>query len=186
VVREGKEWVQNPQTSSPHVTRELLQFLNRMTAISETLFPDGRADMSMHYEVKLQPSSDIQSIALDIDRSQLTAASGQAQAKIFSWPGSAATQQVLIRVKAGANIPFASYQGVWSIFHMLADADPRPPGSRAVELSKVRRGHGLPESVLDQNDKPIQVRLELTGVPADSGVFDRNFFQVKCPARIAE
>lgn len=186
VVKEGKEWVQNPDTPSPRVTPEFLQFLNHMTAISGALFEDGSAQMKLGYGLKLVPGSGVESISLDIDGQQLTATSGQAETKAFNWPGPAGAQQVLIRVKAGANIPFASYEGVWGVFHMLADADPRPFGSRIIELSKVRRGHGLPESVLDQNNQPIQVRLEVTQLPAGAGIFDRNFFQARCPVKVAE
>ncbi len=186
VVREGKEWVQNPETPSPRVTPEFLRFLNHMTAISESLFEDGSAQMKLRYGLKLVPGSGVESMSLDIDGQQLTATSGQAEGKLFNWPGPAGAQQVLIRVKAGANIPFASYEGVWGIFHMLTDADPRPMGSRIIELSKVRRGHGLPESVLDQNNQPIQVRLEVTQLPAGAKVFDRSFFQARCPVKVVE
>ena len=186
VVREGKEWVQSPETPSPRVTPEFLQFLNRLTAISEALFAEGSAQMKLRYGLELRPGSGVESISLDIDGQQLTASSGQAQTKVFSWPGQVGNQQVMIRVKAGANIPFASYEGVWGIFHMLTDADPRPLGSQIIELSKVRRGHGLPESVLDQNNQPIQVRLELTQVPVGAGIFDRNFFQARCPVKVVE
>ncbi len=57
---------------------------------------------------------------------------------------------------------------------------------RTVELSKLRRGQGRAESVLDQNDKPIQVRLEITGLPAGVDIFDKDFFQIRCTTKVIE
>jgi type VI secretion system protein ImpL len=183
VVRQGRYWIQNPQAPEPRLSPELLSFLNSMTAISEALFPNGSPQMRMRYGLRPQPRAGVESIALEIDGEKLTVAAGQSQARLFDWPGPNGAQQVLIRVKAGANIPFASYEGMWGMFRVLADADPRAPGSRTIELSKVRRGHGRPESVLDQNDRPIQVKLEITELPAGIDVFDANFFRLRCPSR---
>jgi len=165
---------------------KFLQFLNRMTEISEALFPNGGAEAKTRYGLRPLPASGVESISLDIDGDRLVVTAGQPQSKLFGWPGPAGAQHVLMRVKAGANIPFASYEGVWGIFRMLADADPRAPGSRIIELSKVRRGHGRPESVLDSSDKPIQVRVEITELPAGVDIFDRNFFQARCPVKVTE
>lgn len=140
----------------------------------------------MRYGLRLLPGPGIDSITVELDGDSLTVRGKQPQAKVFAWPGAGESRQVLIRVKAGANIPFASYEGVWGIFRLIADADPRPPGGGVIELSKVRRGRGRPESVLDSNDHPIQVRLEITQLPSGIDVFDRPSFQIRCPSRIVE
>ena len=156
-----------------------------MMAISEALFAGGEPKLHMRYGLRPLPIPGVESISLDIEGEKLVAP-GPSQPRLFNWPGTSSPQQVVVRVKAGANIPFASYEGLWSIFRLMADADPRAAGSRTIELSKVRRGHGRPEAVLDQNDKPIQVRLEITELPSGADVFDKNFFRVQCPARITE
>jgi hypothetical protein len=75
---------------------------------------------------------------------------------------------------------------MWGIFRMLNDADPRPAGSHVIELSKVRRGHGRAESVLDGNNKPIRVHLQLSVSPGRPDVFEENFFQIQCPAKFLQ
>ena len=126
------------------LTPEFIRLVNQMQRIQDALFADGNQQMRLHYTLKPVPSANIQSITADIDGNSFTSTASQAQAKQMVWPGPPGAQQVMIRVKAGANIPFASYEGLWSVFRMMADADPRPPGSKMVELSKVRRGHGRP------------------------------------------
>jgi type VI protein secretion system component VasK len=128
----------------------------------------------------------VQSITLEIDGERLASTGGQAQAKQFNWPGPAGAQQTKIRVQVGASVPFASYEGLWSVFRMVGDADPRAPGSRVVELSKVRQGHSTPDSVLDPSGKPIVVRLEIGDLPGGIDVFDRNFFNLRCVAKASQ
>ncbi|HEX4169616.1 MAG TPA: ImcF-related family protein, partial [Bryobacteraceae bacterium] len=184
--RQGSYWVQNPDASDLKLSPGFLAFLNHMQAISEGLFSGGSSQLNMQYSLTPLPSLEGESISVAIDGQKLNSAGGESTPTLFSWPGKADQQGVLIRVKAGANIPFASYEGLWSIFRLLDDADPRLPGSRIVEISKVRRGHGRPESVLDENDKPIKVRLQLPDLNGKPDVFEKNFFDIHCPAKVLE
>ena len=186
MVKQGRLWVPSPDAGDVKLTPEFIRLMNQMQRIQDALFADGSQQMRLHYTLKPVPSANIQSLTADIDGNSFTSTATQAQAKQIVWPGAPGAQQVMIRVRAGANIPFASYEGLWSVFRMMADADPRPPGSKMVELSKVRRGHGRPEAVLDQNDKPIVVRFEISDLPNGVDVFDRNFFGIRCTGRAAE
>jgi type VI secretion system protein ImpL len=183
VVRQGKFWMASPE-ADPRPSGELLTFLNRMTAVSETLFAEG-PQMRMRYGLRPLSSPNIQATTMEIDGDTLASSGGQAAAKQFSWPGAGA-QRIRVRVTAGATIPFASYDGPWGIFRLMTDADPRPAGSRIVQVSKVRQGRGNPEEVMDQSGKPIVLRLEITELPGGTDVFDRNFFHLPCPARMTE
>jgi type VI secretion system protein ImpL len=185
MVKQGALWVPSPQ-SDAKLTPEFIRFVNQMQRIQDALFADGGQQMKLRYTLKPMPGANIQAISAEIDGSKFTSTGAQSEAKQLYWPGAPGAQQVMIRVRAGANIPFASYEGLWGVFRMMADADPRPPGAKIVELSKVRRGHGRPEAVLDQNDKPIVVRFELSDLPNGVDIFDRNFFNVRCAGRAAE
>jgi type VI secretion system protein ImpL len=180
---QGGHWIQNPETPQPRLTPQTLAWLDRLTAISEAFFPNGGPTPTLTYTATPLPIPGAESVSLEVDGQTLTTTAGQTQSKTFVWPSGGG---VLVRVKEGANIPFASYDGVWGIFRMLNDADPRPSGSHVIELSKVRRGHGRAESVLDGNNKPIQVRLQLGTPPGRPDVFEKDFFQIHCPNKFLQ
>jgi type VI secretion system protein ImpL len=184
MVKQGKVWALAPDAEAK-LTPDFIRFVNRLSAIQEALFGDGQA-MRMRYSLKPVLNANIQSVSLNIDGVSSTATGAQSQAKQFTWPGPAGSQNVDVRVRSGAAIPFASYQGVWGLFRLMQDADPRPAGSKTIEVSKVRQGRGTPQQVMDQNDKPIVLRLEITEFPNGVDVFDKSFFTVRCPGRIAD
>lgn len=186
VLFQGGHWIQNPEIPQPRLTPQTLAWLDRLTAISEAFFPNGVPIPALSYTATPLPIPGAESVTLEVNGQTLTTTAGQTQSKTLVWPGPTGDDGVLVRVKEGANIPFASYDGPWGIFRMLNDADPRPPGSHVVELSKVRRGHGRAESVLDANNKPIQVRLQLSGAPGRPDVFEKNFFQIRCPSKFLQ
>jgi type VI secretion system protein ImpL len=185
IVFQGGHWVQNPEVPQPRLTPQALAWLDQLTAISEAFFPNRAPSPAMSYVATPLPIPGAEAVTLEIDGQTLTTTATQTQSRTLVWP---ATERdgVLVRVKEGANIPFASYDGAWGIFRLLNDADPRPPGSHIIELSKVRRGHGRAESVLDGNNKPIQVRLQLSGAPGRPDVFEKNFFQIHCPTKFVQ
>ncbi|HXE12006.1 MAG TPA: type VI secretion system membrane subunit TssM [Bryobacteraceae bacterium] len=186
IIFQTGHWIQNPETPQPRLTPQTLAWLDRLTAISEAFFTNGVPSPTMAYTATPLPIPGAESVTLEVDGQTLTTTTTQTQSKTLVWPGTPGDDGVLVRVKEGANIPFASYDGTWGIFRMLNDADPRPLGSHVIELSKVRRGHGRAESVLDANNKPIQVRLQLTGSPGRPDVFEKNFFQVHCPGKFLQ
>jgi type VI secretion system protein ImpL len=186
IVFQGGHWIQNPEMPKPRLAPQTLAWLDRLTAISEAFFPNGSPSPTMAYTATPLPIPGAESVTLEVDGQTLTTTTSQTQSKTLVWPGAAGDDGVLVRVKEGANIPFASYDGTWGIFRMLNDADPRPPGSHVIELSKVRRGHGRAESVLDGNNKPIQVRLQLSASSGRPDVFEKAFFQVHCPGKLLQ
>jgi type VI secretion system protein ImpL len=185
MVKQGRIWAP-ASDADVQLTPEYLRFVNRLQQIQDALFADSSGQMHMRYSLKPLPNPSVQSMTLEIDGDRLVSAGAQTQAKQFTWPGPPGAQQTKIRVQAGASVPFASYEGLWSVFRMVGDADPRPPGSRIIELSKVRQGRSTPDSVLDSNNKPIVVRLEIGDLPGGIDVFDRNFFRIACVARAAQ
>lgn len=182
VVKQGRLWVANPESPDAHPTEEFLRFLNHLQQIQDALYAEGGSQMKMHYTLRPLPGENVQAITLDIDGEKITA-SGQAQSKQFSWPGSG---QVLVTVKAGGNIPFGSYPGPWAVWHWMYNADPRAPGSKTVQWSTLRQGHGQPQAVTDAEGKPIVMKVELGDLPAGVDVFVPSFFAVRCPGRAAD
>jgi type VI secretion system protein ImpL len=186
VAKQGRLWI-SPPDADPLLTQEYLQFLNRVAAISDAFFPaDSNGQPRLHYSLKIEPNPNTQGITLNADGETASATKTASQAKQFSWPGNG-QQEAHLRVNVGASVPYGDYTGTWAIFRLLANADPRPPGSRTAVLSKVRgQGASQPSQVTDSNNNPIVVRIDITDPPNGIDVFAPGFFALRCPAKVAQ
>ncbi len=186
VTKQGRLWV-SPPDADPQLTQEYLQFLNRIAAISDAFFPaDANGQARLHYGLKIEPNPNTQGITLAADGETASATKSASQAKQFSWPG-ASQQEAHLRVNVGASVPYGDYTGVWAIFRLLSNADPRPPGSRTAVLSKVRgQGASQPSQVLDSSNNPIIVKIDITDPPNGIDVFAPGFFTLRCPGKVAQ
>ena len=183
VVKQGKQWAANPASQDVHPTPEFLAFLNKMQQVQDALFGDGSTQMKAKYSLKPMPEQNVEAVTLNIDGQQSTSTRSSAQAQQFSWPGSG---QVVVSVRAGGNIPFGSYSGPWSVWRWMYDADPRPAGSKVAQWSMLRAGRGQPQQPTDAQGKPIVLRVEIAEFPGGVDIFDKNFFVIRCPAKVAE
>lgn len=185
IVKQGKIWLPNPESQDAHATQDFLRFMNRMQQIQDALFADGGAQVKMHYALRPLPGQNVQSITLDIDGQKITASgsAGQAKQVVSPAPGGG---QVVVTVRAGSNIPFGSYGGPWAVFRWMGDADSRPPGSKTAQWSTLRQGRGQSQTPTDNDGKPIVMRIEISEFPAGVDVFDKSFFAVHCPGKVAE
>jgi hypothetical protein len=101
--------------------------------------------------------------------------------KQFSWPAAAGAKSgALARLRTGSvAYTFDSRDGLWGIFRLMADAEPRPLSSRLVEWKYTRVG--------DRNSEPIQpgpVQVEFLEFPGGIDVFNPLFFSdMQCPAK---
>lgn len=147
----------------------------RLMNISHALFPEG----GMHYRLAVQPSSGESAVTLTIGGVSLSQGSQR-----FEWPGS--DQDLELRVKLpGATLP-RSYGGLWSIFSMMADADPRPTESDVFLLTNPHAGrHNKPTPILDGNGNAVTIRFQVQEFPGGvKTAFDRDFFTgLACPPR---
>jgi type VI protein secretion system component VasK len=183
IIQQGRLWVANPSAQDTRPTADFLRFINRMQQIQDALFADGSPQFKMRYALKPSPAENVDAVTLDLDGHKITAERNSAQAEQFNWPGSG---QVLVTVRAGGNIPFGSYSGPWGIFRWMYDADPRAPGSKTAAWSMLRQGHGQPQQPTDAQGHPIVLRVEISDFPSGVDVFDRNFFNARCPARVTD
>ncbi len=186
VVKQGKLWV-SPPDADTQLTQEFLQFLNRIAAISDAFFPaDANGQPKMRYALKIEPNPNTQGITLIADGETASATKTASTAKQFGWPG-ASQQEAHLRVNVGASVPYGDYSGLWAIFRLLSNADPRPPGSRTAVLSTVR-GQGASQAapVLDASGNSIVVKIDITDPPNGVDVFAPGFFSLRCPAKVAQ
>ena len=64
--------------------------------------------------------------------------------------------------------------------------DPRQPGAKEAKWSVLRQGRGQPQQPTDAQGHPIVLRVEIVEFPAGVDLFDRNFFNIRCPLKVAE
>jgi type VI secretion system protein ImpL len=183
LVKQGRRWSPRADTQgAPQLAPEFLEFYNRVSLISDMLFPEGGAMPRMRYRLSPLPNPVIKSMKLTIDG--VTMAQGSQQ---FAWPG-ANPQELVLKVVVGgdAEVPFASFAGPWAIFQLVADADPRQPGSSTISVTELRRGRrGRPEPV-NVAGKPVTVSLRIDEFPGGvESAFDKNFFTLRCPSKVA-
>jgi type VI secretion system protein ImpL len=184
ITKQGKIWIANPEAKDAPPAPDFLKFLNQMQQIQDVFFADGSAQPKMHYALKPLPDDVVEAITLEIDGHKFTATKGKAEAQQLSWPGQPG--QVNASVRAGGDRPFGAYPGLWAVWRWMYDADPHAAGSKTREWSTTRQPHGQPQQAgTDPQGHNIVLHVELSELPSGD-VFDRNFFALKCPSKVAE
>jgi type VI protein secretion system component VasK len=181
-VKEGGVWKAKDPTKKPSLAPEMLAFLNRAQSITEAFFPGGAARPQLTYTVRpqLDPRLKDYTLELQID--------GQSYPltvlrKALSWPPPPGTKNVgavarLVSSGSGLGFAFASRGGLWGIFRILGDAEPRELNARLVEWKNTSGGVGRPEPIT-----PAPVRLEIVGFPGEQDVFNPIFWRgTSCPS----
>ena len=180
--KEGSIWKAKDPAKKPKVTPELLAFLNRAQSIADAFYPGGATQAHLTYTLRpqLDPRLKESSLELEIDGQpyQLTVLR-----KAFNWPPPPGTKNVgavgrLRSTTSNVGIAFASRGGIWGIFRILGDAEPRELGARLVEWKNTSGGVGRPEAIT-----PAPVQLEIVGFPGGQDVFNPKFWQgLRCPS----
>jgi type VI protein secretion system component VasK len=177
--KEGSQWKAKPNPSSKlQVTSEMLTFLNRAEAIRSAFYTKGpQPQMTYSLRSKLEPAFTATStVELDVD--------GQVQQftntfqKLFSWPAASGQKQgVVAQIRTGTFASaFLSHPGVWGVFRMMDDAEPRTSGTSVIEW-RYSTANGLRDPI-----QPAPVRLEFSDFPSGLDVFHRDFFDgIQCP-----
>ena len=179
VAKDGATWKAKDPSKSPQPTPDLLTFLNRSQTLTDVFFPNGIDQPQFSYV--LRPRSDSTAkgsiVELDVDgQSHSWDTSLQTQ---FTWPApSGKTQGAKGRIRTGPLVfPFASRPGVWGIFKMIDDAEPRPLSGKLLEWKSARGSNGSPEPI----EPPV--RLDIVEFPGGVDVFNKKFFDgLRCPA----
>jgi len=84
---------------------------------------------------------------------------------------------VRLRLSSGAGVSIASRGGIWGIFKILGDAEPRDLGAKLVEWRYTSSGVGRREPI-----QPAPVEAEIVGFPGGQDVFNAKFWEgLRCP-----
>lgn len=180
VVKQGNRWVQKPDADKVRPSDDLLRFLNRAQELSDAFFSGGGGEVRLHYTLRPQHGAvDRISIILEFDGRTVTFAQGSQLQTGFVWPAPKGMPQgaQAREMAGGIQFPFARNTGLWGVFRVFADAEPRAIGDKNVEWKYVR-GAGNERSTLDQ-----PVRLQFVEFPGGIDLFNPEFFRgLACPA----
>jgi hypothetical protein len=179
-MKEGSQWKVKDPAKKPLVAPEMLAFLNRAQSIADAFYPGGATQAQLTYTLRpqLDPRLKEFNLELEIDGQpyQMTVLR-----KAFNWPPPPGTKNVgaVARLRCTTNnmvIPVASEGGIWGIFRVFGDAEPRDLNAKAVEWKHTRSGRGRTESL----DPPVN--LEIVGFPGGQDVFNSKFWEgLRCP-----
>ncbi len=182
LVKAGKNYeVKADAPAGVKLDQTFIDSFNRMAHISDVLFADGSATPSMRYKLNVLPNPNpgVKAITLTIDGQ-----TGQGSHQYTSPAGS--PQGLKLDVQSSdTTVSMASYEGPWSIFQLMAEADPHAPGAREVTLTKLRHGRGIAEPVI-VGGKEVTVHIRIEEFPGGvETAFDKGFFSCRCPGKAA-
>lgn len=185
VVRQEGKWVRKPDGAKPRISDEVLNLLNRAQQISGALHSGGSALPRLRYSLRpLGSLPDQTSFEFNFDGRPVTFSPGNSLQREFQWPSPAGiSQEATAHVSiAGQRFPFARGAGLWGVFRVFQDAEPRPLGGKDVEWRRVRVAGG---QTADLNPP---VRMQFVDLPAGSlDLFNPLFFGgLGCPSRAAQ
>jgi type VI protein secretion system component VasK len=181
VGKEGSEWKVKDPAKKPQVTAEMLRFLTSSQQILNAFYSSGTPQPQLTYTLRPKLDSNFKDSILELEiDGQLYQWTGPLQ-KAFAWPAPLGTKDLgaIARLRIGGTVafPFASRPGVWGIFRILGDAEPREYGSKLVEWKYSSGGVGRREPI-----SPAPVQLEIVTFPGGVDVFNPNFWKgLQCP-----
>jgi type VI secretion system protein ImpL len=160
------------------VTSAYRYFLSKAGPFTDAAYSSG-PDPKLTYSVRPLLGPDLERIRLTID-GQSADFAPNAPAKQFTWPGPAAGVSMIVRAKGGTEYTYPSYDGLWSIFDFIGDADSRQDSLVVMTMKAGKSGR----PVLNQaTGQPVTVRLEITANPP---IFDKGFFSgLTCVSDVA-
>jgi type VI secretion system protein ImpL len=166
--RQGNQFV--PLSSSGMtVNPAFIAMMNRAGAFTAAAYADGAADPRFTYSVKPVMSPDQDSIKMNIDGQSVTFTQSSQAAKPFVWPGQTSGTQASVSYK-GTTHEYGFYDGLWSIFLFVQDADTRT--GPLVEMTLKSGKSGKP--IVDQaTGQPVNLKFEISANPP---IFDKGYF----------
>jgi len=173
-VKDGSQWKLKDPTKKPQVTQEMLSFLNHAQAITDAFFPAGATQPRLSYTLRpnLDSAFGDSKFELEIDGTRHVWES--ALQKNFTWPPPPNTvnQGALARIRGKFSYAFANRGGLWGIFRVMGDAEPRALLGKTVEWKYSQVGDGRKDLI-----EPAPVRLEIVQFPGGMDVFNPKFWE---------
>jgi type VI secretion system protein ImpL len=179
VQRAGFQFAQ-ASSGGMTVNAAFIAMLNRAGAFTSAAYQNGAADPRFTYTVKPVMSPDQDSVKMSIDGQSVTFTQSSQAAKPFVWPGQTGGTQASVSYKGTAH-EYGAYDGLWSIFQFVQDADKRT--GPLVEMTFKTGKSG--KVVTDQTTGlPVTLKFEITANPP---IFDPGYFSgMACVADVVK
>jgi len=181
VAKEGSTWKSKDPAKKPQVTQEMLAFLNRAQSLADVFYPAGATQPRLTYTMRPKLDSRFKDYILELEIDGQVYPWTNSLQKQFNWPSGVGAKDLgaIARLKNGpVAFPFASRPGLWGIFKILGDAEPRALGNKLVEWKYQSGGQGRKEAI-----EPAPVQLEIVSFPAGQDVFNPRFWEgLQCPS----
>jgi type VI protein secretion system component VasK len=161
----------------------LLAFLNRAQSIADAFYPGGATQAQLTYTLRPKLDSSLKDLTLELETDGRPYQWTSGLQHAFNWPppSGAKNPGAVARLRSTASnfaVAFASRGGIWGVFRVFGDAEPREPGAKLVEWKYTSSGVGRREPI-----QPAPVQLEIVGFPGGQDVFNPKFWQgLRCPS----
>ena len=183
-IKDGSQWKAKDPAPKPQVTPEMLAFLNRAQLIVAAFYPAGATQPRLAYTLRPKLDSSFKDSILEVEVDGQFHQWTSVLQKQFTWPAAPGTKNgALARIRTGSvTYAFASRGGVWGIFRIMGDAEPRTSSAALVEWKYTRLGDGRLDPI-----QPAPVRMEFAEFPGGVDVFNPQFFAgLQCPVRAVQ
>ncbi len=145
----GNRYAPNTQ-AAVKPSQNFLNFLNHVTALSETLYPTGSLPPKFSYTLKALPST-LGGVELKIGSETMA---GEGTQKTFTWTG--APEEISVTSKG---VTLDSATGPWAIFKFVARAKRMAPNN----LRWVIENNGRPVTLADGRIESYDYQLQVAG-----------------------
>lgn len=178
--KDGGQWKPKDPSKKPQVTEEMLVFLDRAQAITDVFYPNGATKPHLSYTLRPRLDGALKEATLELEIDGVPYAWNSGFQKQFTWTGEKSAGAVA-RLRTGqVAYAFAEHTGIWGIFRLMADAEPRPIMGKLVEWKYSRVG--------ERGDaiQPGPVHMEIVEFPGNRDVFNPAFFSFHCPSKAVQ
>ena len=164
----------------PALTPRFVSYFNNIAKVASAFYANGASqDPKLNFTLKPTFTSDIVSVALNIDGQQVTMKPNAAPQQ-FSWPGT--TPGVNLVLRAPSDQVFPSYDDLWAAFEFFFDAD-KPVPSPEWNLKGGRSDRAVRSPTTGQ-PYAVHFELDMLGAPP---VFQKGFLKdIGCVAEVAK
>jgi type VI protein secretion system component VasK len=184
-VKEGTQWKPKDSAQTPQVAPDMLTFLNRAQQLVTAMYSQSANQPGFAYTLRPKLDSAFKDSALELNVDGQSHVWNSVLQKQFTWPaapGTKAGATARIRtVNSIVALPFASRDGVWGIFRVMGDAEPRVLLNPTVEwVNSNVNGSLIPI-------QPVPVRVEFADFPGGVDIFNPQFFSgLQCPLKAVQ
>jgi type VI secretion system protein ImpL len=136
-------------------TRAFVEFFNRAADFSAAVWPEGAAEATLGFRLRLRPTVAFPSATLNVDGRPYSFTQTDVASRTITWTGAGVSEvRLLVGIgRPGREVPVLEYGGTWALFKLFQRAQWRADGQRHILEWRVQ---------VPQHPTPITLEGELT------------------------